>query len=122
MTEQLMSPAELDYVRFEVTETFADRCDIQARQQIADDQGGFSQELAASYVDVPCRFAERTGRERTIAGRETVEGDWILTIAFNQALRASDRVVHRGSRYEVVWVDGSKSYNVHIRAILKRLS
>ena len=122
MNEQLLSTSDLDYVRFEVTETFTDRCDIQAAQGIEDGQGGFSDAVATSYVDVPCRFTERTGRERTIAGRETVEGDWVLTVAYNQAMRASDRVVHRGRRYEVVWVDGSKSYNIHIRAILKRLS
>ena len=122
MTEQLMSSADLDYVRFEVTETFADRCDIQAAQGIEDGQGGFSNAVATSYIDVPCRFAERTGRERAIAGRETVEGDWILTVVFNQAVSASDRVVHRGSQYEVVWVDESKSYNIHVRAILKRLA
>jgi len=122
MSEQLISPADLDYVRLEVTETFAGRCDIEAVEEIEDAQGGFSREVAITYQDVPCRFAERTGRERMVAGRETVEGDWILTVDHNQAVSASDRVVHRGNRYEVVFVDGNKSYNIHRRCLLKKLS
>jgi head-tail adaptor len=66
-------------------------------------------------------MAARRGTERFLAGRELVEGTWILTMGFGQQIVESDRVSHAGVFYEVIFVDSSKSYNTATRVLLKSL-
>ena len=77
MSGPRLSSAELDYMRAEAIRGLPDTCLIQTAQQLSDDQGGFTEEWAISYVDIRCRLSLRSGRERAIAGRETAEGEWI---------------------------------------------
>ncbi len=116
-----MSPQDFAYTRQCPLETLVDRCDLQQRQELQDGSGGYTEDWATGYQSVPCRMAARRGTERFLAGKELVEGTWILTMGFGQQIVEADRVIHGGVFYEVIFVDSSKSYNTATRVLLKAL-
>jgi len=49
------------------------------------------------------------------------EGNWILTIPWNQTITVTDRVIKDSTTFEVVYVDPEKSWKASVRAVLKEV-
>ena len=116
-----MGAGDLAYVRLQAEEALPDICDIEQRTLTTDTVGGFTETWAIAWQDIPCRFADRTGRERALASREVVEGEWVLTLPHDQEIEPSMRVRRGGDIYEVTWVNEGRSYMTAKRALLKRV-
>ena len=119
MANRWITEADLAYARECVLVTLAERCNVERRQLSQDGRGGFAESWQQVQVDVPCRFAARTGRETFLPGREVAIGDWILTLEHDTELKAQDRIYHLGESYEVTFIDGAKSHNTATRALLR---
>jgi len=119
---KMLLERELTYARAEAIKALPDICLIQTAQQLSDGSGGFSEEWIISYVDIRCRIAPRGGQERPIAARATIEGDWMLTLPFDQNIDETMRVTHQGQTYEVVFVNHDRTFDTVRRCLLKRLS
>jgi len=110
------------YVRAEAEKALPDTCDIWARQISSDGQGGYSEAWALTYKGIACRLAERSGKETFLAGRETVEGNWVLTVAYDQSVDEQMRIEYQAHTYEVKFVNDDRSHDTVRRCLLLRLS
>ena len=119
---KMVTDADLDFLRTCATIALPDTCLIQTAQQLSDDQGGFSEQFTISYVDIRCRLSPRSGSERPIAARTTVEGSWMLTLPFDQNIDETMRIIHQALTYEVVFVNHDRTFDTVRRCLLKRLS
>lgn len=116
----MMGTTDLAYVRSQAEDALPDTVDLQTYTRISDGQGGFTESWASAYQSVPARLAPTTGRERLRAGARSEEAESILTVAWDQTLDATMRVLHQDSTYEIILVLGH-SYLTAKRALLKRL-
>ncbi len=127
MAEQLLSEGELKGIRETVEITLADRCQLLSRSNYPDGQGGYKitdsdDGYQIIYADVPCRIAERSGRESFLRDRVSVEGDWILTLPESQAVSEGMRVELDGLIYDVVLTNAHQSYRTAQRLLLRQFS
>ena len=118
----MMSNSDLAYVRAQAEEALPITVTIQTLSRDADGQGGYIEVWNDSYQNVPARLAEMSGREATLRNREGAVGDWVLTVAHDQAISAEDRVVYEGLEYEVTFVNDARSWRTAKRCFLKRIS
>lgn len=119
--EQLVTDSDLAYARREALELLGDLCDIERKAVTPDAQGGYSEAWVMAYSDVPCRMAERTGRERFLGEQQLQDSRWVLTLDHAQDIGAADRIIHAGKTYEVTFVNSQQDYAISRRCALRRL-
>lgn len=122
----LMGDGDLRYVRAQAEDALPDTVTVQRIQQTPDGQGGYTAEVLDAYQDVPARLTPASqlsamGMERLLGERVNVVADWVLTVPWDQEVRESDRVVHEGRAYEVVFVAKGASYQTAKRCLLRRM-
>lgn len=117
----MLTVNELTYMRAEAEQAMPDSVHIQRQSRVGDGQGGFTIDWGNVYQNVPARLTAKGGRESTALDREDSQVDFVLTVAYDQSIETSDRVVHASGTYEVQSVDDGKSWAVVTRCQMRRL-
>jgi hypothetical protein len=113
----MLTSSELSELQAWVTaNALPDTCDIYVCTQ-TNTKGSVSKTYTLTYSGVACRLMPQSN-----AGQENAAGDKVqqvtrfwLTLAFDQAISALDRVVKDGSTYEVVGVYKGHDLNTAVR-------
>jgi len=114
---------ELDDMRDVQEEALPDTCTIQTTGQ-TNTKGSTAEAFTNTYTAVPCRLApaNRVVAERQVGAALAAVSDFMLTIAFDQTVTPTDRVVHDSVTYEVTAVANDKaSWRTARRVYLKRV-
>ena len=121
MASGLLQTADLQYVQAEARQALPDVVDIQRRTLASDQQGGYTETWANAYQGVPARLAAKGIREAASTGRQDVQADYTLTLAHDQSIEQTDRVVHSTGTFEVQSIDAGKAWAVTQRCQMRRL-
>jgi len=118
-----LSTLEIAQLRADQSDYWPDTCTIQTLTRARDNQGGWTESWANTYTSVSCRLSpENTAQsERRAAGTIQAVTNWVLTVAYGQAIDETMRVVHDGETYEVVRVEDTHSNRTARRAHLARV-
>lgn len=118
-----LSALELSQLRNDQTDYWPDTATIQTVTRTRDDQAGWTEAWANTYTSVPCRLSPETASqaERQAAGQIQAVTNWVFTVAHNQAIDETMRVVHDSQTYEVVRVEDTHSHRTARRAHLVRV-
>jgi len=98
-----LSTLELSQLRAIAADYFPDTCALQTVARTADLMGGWTEEWTSTYTTVACRLAPaRATRDETLRGEQiSAYSQWVLTVAHNQTIDETMRVVHDSETYEV---------------------
>ena len=121
MVNSRLQDSDLAYMRKESQTAFPDTVDIQRMTQTSDQQGGYSMEWATIYQNIPARLNWTGGKESLTAGRLNSDSDIMLTVASDQSIEETNRVVHSSGTYEVQSVDSGKSWELTTRCQMRHL-
>ena len=121
MVNKLLQNYDMTYVRAEVLKSLPDVVHIQRRALESDKQGGYSQSWDIVYSNVPARLAFKSGSESVAMGREDIEAQAMLTVAYDQSIESSDRIQFGNEILEVVSVNEPSSWNTAKRCQLRRI-
>ena len=121
MVDKLLQGNDLAYMRNETEKAMPDLVDIQRKTLTSDKQGGFTEAWSNAYQQVSARIAGKGGGESNEAGRQDLQQDFMLTLAHDQSITQTDRVVHTSGTYEIQSVDSGKSWSATIRCQMRRL-
>lgn len=118
-----LSVGEIAQMQFTQTEYWPDTATIQTLTRTRDDQGGWTEAWANTYTSVACRLYPETASQKERIGAEQIQAitNWIFTVAHDQAIDETMRVVHDSQTYEVARVEDTHSYRTAQRAHLVRL-
>ena len=121
MVNKLLQLNDLTYMRSEAKLAMPDTVNVQRMAQTADGQGGFTTEWSNVYQNIPARLTATGSAESLTAGRMNSQPDFMLTVASDQSIEETDRVVHLNDTYEVQSVDSEKSWKLTTRCQMRRL-
>ena len=121
MVNRLLQDNDLTYVRNEAKQAMPDTVAIQRQSRVTDGQGGFTIDWANVYQNVSARIIASGGAESIDAGRQDLQADATLTVAYDQSIEQTDRVVHTSGTYEVRFVEDGKSWATAKRCQVRRL-
>jgi hypothetical protein len=118
-----LSTAELARLRADAEDYLPDTCTIQTVSRASDGLGGWTETWSNTYTGVACRLAPVQTAQGEIVEGEQVSAltRWILTVAHDQALDETMRVVHGGETYEVAHLEDTHSNRTAKRVYLRRL-
>ena len=119
--DKLLQTADLEYMRSQVRVAMPDTVTIQRKALSSDQQGGYTESYDDAYQNIPARLAIKSVAESIAAGVQDVRLDATLTVAYDQSIEQSDRVVHSSGSYEIQSVDTGKSWSVSTRCQMRRL-
>ena len=118
-----LSTLEIAQLRSDADAYLPDTCTIQVPTNTVDAIGGWSTTWANTYTNVACRLApvvfQRT--ESMVGSKVEAITSWVLTIAYNQAIDETMRVVHDSDTYEVVQLEDTHSNRTAKRVYLRRM-
>lgn len=99
----LLTAVELASMRTEQSGTLPDTCTIQTCA-VANVKGSWSEGYSNTYTNVACRLAgvNQEALAREMGAEAAAVISQVLTLAYDQAIGATDRVVHNSITYEVV--------------------
>jgi head-tail adaptor len=95
-----------------------DTCTIQSATAGQDAIGQPTRTWANRAIGVACRLGQRSERERWAGERPAAVGDWVLTVAHDQVIERSDRVIVGSRTFEVVGVNTGTSWETATRVDL----
>jgi SPP1 family predicted phage head-tail adaptor len=121
MADELLQGLDLTYMRAAMKTAMPDTVNIQRQSQEADGQGGFITSWGNVYQNIPARLSSKGGRESISAERLDTQLDVTLTVAYDQSIDATDRVVHSSGTYDVQSVDSGKSWTLSKRCQMRQL-
>ena len=121
MADKLIQDMDLRYMRAAVKTAMPDIVSILRKSLASDKQGGFSESWEEAYQNIPARLSAASGKETVAQGREDLQVDFMLTVAYDQSVEQSDRVSHSSGTYEVHFVDSGKSWATSKRCQMRRL-
>ena len=118
-----LSTLELTQLRNDQADYFPDTCTIQTVSLASDGMGGQTETWANTYTGVSCRLMpqQRGQGEELQANQVQATTEWILSVAYNQTIDETMRVVHNSETYEVVAIHDTHSWVSAKRARLRRL-
>jgi len=118
-----ISAAELARMQATAEDHLPDTCTIQVVTQTMDEIGGWSESWADTYTSVACRLAAVQARaaEAIVGAELAAVTSWVLTVAHDQALDETMRVVHDSEAYEIVQIEDTQSWRTAKRAYLRRV-
>ena len=118
-----LTTSELTQLRADQSSFFPDTCTIQTVTHTRDTQGGWTDAWANTYTSVACRLAPQTqsGVEKVEGGQVTAISRWVLSVAHNQAIDETMRVVHDSQTFEVEHLEDTHSSRTARRAYLRKL-
>ena len=121
MVNRLLQENDLVYCRDAAITAMPDTVSIQRETRVADGQGGFTTSWSNAYHNVAARVIPSGGSESNAAGRQDLQADAMLTIAYDQSVEQTDRVVHSSGTYEVRFVEDGRSWSTAKRCQMRRL-
>ena len=118
-----LSTLEIAQLRSDASAYLPDTCTIQVPTNTIDAIGGWSTTWANTYTSVACRLAPMlVQRGEALVGSELAAITvWVLTIAYNQAIDETMRVVHDSETYEVSQMQDTESNRTAKRIYLRRM-
>lgn len=116
----LLSGAELSECRDLAEQAMPGSCTIQARTE-TNTKGSVEVTYANAYTGVKCRVmpVNRSRGEFVSGNKVSDQAEYILTLPFDQALSAHDRIVYESKVYEIVDVHAEHNYRTAVRAGIK---
>lgn len=118
-----ISTGELERMQGTQESALPDTCTIQTRTQSVDALGGITHSYANTYTGVACRLDVASQGSETVRNSAVqAESGWTLTVAHNQAIGVTDRVIHSSLTYEVAAVEASQSWLTVRQAHLVRVN
>jgi head-tail adaptor len=114
--DKLLQTSDLEYMRSEAKVAMPDTVTIQRKALSSDQQGGYTESYDDAYQNIPARLAIKSVAESIAAGVDAT-----LTVAYDQSIEQSDRVVHSSGSYEIQSVDTGKSWAVSKRCQMRQL-
>ena len=121
MANKLLQENDLQYMRAAVLTAMPDAVDVQRKSLTSDKQGGFTESWANAYQNIPGRLAAKAGNESVGQGRQDLQLDYTLTLAHDQSIEQTDRVVHASGIYEIQSIDVGKSWAATKLCQMRRL-
>jgi SPP1 family predicted phage head-tail adaptor len=117
-----VSAGELAQMRADQADYRPDTAVIQSRTVTVTDMGGQS-ETWTSAATVQCRLAPLVLNMGEVinAAQITSPTAWVMTIVYDQAIDATERVVIGGDTYQVERVEDDHSHRTARRVYLRRL-
>lgn len=118
----MLSDAELASMRADVAPSMPETCSILQATTGSDGMGGITDLWVVVYSDVPCRMASMIAGsssaaiEDNIAGRIAGENIWLLTLAWDQPLSNSHRILFDARTFEITYIGADRTWQ-----ILKRI-
>ena len=119
--DKLLQTADLTYMRSQVKVAMPDTVTIQRKAITSDQQGGYTESYDDAYQNIPARLAIKSVAESVAAGVQDVRLDATLTLAYDQSIEQSDRIIHSSGSYEIQSVDSGKSWSVSKRCQMRQL-
>lgn len=117
-----LSTLELTQMRADQADYWPDTCTLQTVARTADGVGGWSESWSNTHTGVSCRVSPlSSGREQISGAQLASTTNWILTVAYSQALTAEMRCVHDGNTYEIERVEDAHSHRTARRAYMRRV-
>ena len=118
-----LSTQEVAQLRADQADFYPDTCTLQVVTRTGDGQGGWTETYANTYTSVSCRLSPiRTSQVELVEGAQVQAASrWVLTVAHNQAIDETMRVVHSGETYEIEHLEDTHSNRTAKRAYLGRL-
>jgi len=118
-----LSTQEIAQLRAEQSAYLPDTCTLQVLTRTDDEQGGWTESYANTHTGVACRLAPMTTSQVELVEGAQVQAAsrWVLTVAHNQAIDETMRVVHGGEAYEIEHLEDTHSNRTAKRAYLRRL-
>jgi hypothetical protein len=119
----MLTDNDLKFLRDTINGMLPDVCNILSEALASDGQGGQTATWGTTLTNVGCRLDEdnRTGANQLtpIAGGLREAHRYILSLPFNTAISAHDRVEHGGNTYHVISVNNNVSWQGVTRAVLE---
>lgn len=117
-----LTTSELTSLRSAFSATLPDTCEIQSVTETQSARGAITKSWAARGTAIACRISPYVGTQfpQFIAEAASERRLWVLSVAYNQEMAATDRVIHGGATYQVKQVNyGSESESLLTRALLE---
>ena len=117
-----LTSGELSALRSHADVLLPETCTIQTSVQTVDSTGNPILTWANTYTGVACRLdVAGGGGERVLWGRLAQVSDWVLSVKYDQAITAADRVVYGGVTYYVTAVEDAHTWRTLRRVGLKKV-
>ena len=121
MTNKLIQNMDLTYMRAEAQKAMPDKVTIRRKSLASDKQGGYTEAWNDAYQDIPARLSIQPGGETLTEGRQDPQPKAVLTLAYNQSVEQTDRVIHASGTYEILFVNAGKSWSLGTQCQMRRL-
>ena len=118
----MLATSELAEVRSQAEDAFDTTCTIQTYIE-TNVKGSVSKAWSSTYTSIACRIAAlRQGREYATGQGLVSVAQFVLTVAWDQAITSGDRVIVFGDSYDILAVEDDHSYRTARRAYLAKRS
>jgi len=121
-----LTTAELAAMRDHADDFLPDSCTIQTATQTVDSTGNPILTWADTYTSVACRLDAIQGPvigggEPAMWGKLAQVSDWVLSLKYDQAVTAADRVVYGGVTYYITSAETDHTWRTLRRVGLKKV-
>ena len=117
-----LTSGELSALRTHASILLPDTCTIQTSVQTVDSTGNPILTWANTYTNVACRLDPAgSGGEPAMWGKLAQVSDWVLSVKYDQAVTAADRVVYGGVTYYVTSAETDHTWRTLRRVGLKKV-
>ena len=116
-----LTTAELTVMRDTIEQLLPDTCNILTATNVNDGQGGITTTWGTTSASVACRLDKRSGQEQVTGGAVKPYTEWMLTLPYDTTITSNQRVEVGSSTFNVISVDGDKSWEASIRVILEKV-
>lgn len=119
-----LTSEELADMRVTVLDLMPDTCTIQSVSTTKNNIGEAVRSYSNRDTSIQCRLDPLKGHKEEygmFGGVLQSEGNFVLTVPYDQTMTTTDRVIVDGTTFEVTFVDPEKSWNVSVRAIMKEV-
>jgi len=118
-----LSTLEIAQLRADQADYVPDTCTLQTVTRTGDSQGGWTETWNNTHTSVACRLSPLQTQlvEAEEGGQVQAASRWVLTIAHNQTIDETMRVVHGSDTYEIEHLEDTHSNRTAKRAYLRRL-
>ena len=117
-----LSSVELAAIRADVLGVLGDTCTVQVPTETVDANGSVSTAWADT-ANVLCKLAPLSMQDQVSqagAGFTSI-ANYVLSVAFDQAMSSGYQVVHQSVTYEVIRVEDTHTWRALRRAYLRRM-
>lgn len=117
---------ELTQMQAELAKSLPDTCNLLARTNVSDGQGGMAQTWGTAVAGVDCRFDVGAGprnlRELLEAAAVNPYARGIFTLPYNAVVTPAYRIEHGGYTYNVIGVNIDQSWPLCLRVDAERVN